>query len=157
MRMSENQINYSDFEPDWWDALGVAAEAVAAEVDQLIDSTFGVGGIAAAEKAALSAAAARMYDSQQAMKLAAEAGVRALSYADQPDSALFRDALASRIAYENVAKVAANDAGQILRDSGVDRALASKVATVASVLGPAINIAQLGAAAATGDAYVVAQ
>jgi Ca2+-binding RTX toxin-like protein len=157
MKMSENQINYSDFEPDWWDAAGIAAEAVASEIDQLIDSTFGVGGLSAAEKAAVSAAAARMYDSQQAMKAAAEAGVRALSYADQPDSPLFRDALASRLSYENIAKAAANDAGQILRNSGTDLALASKIAMVANVLGPAINIAQLGVAAATGDANVVAQ
>ena len=155
--MSENQINYSDFEPDWWDAAGIAAEAVASEIDQLIDSTFGVGGLSAAEKAAVGAAAGRMYDSQQAMKAAAEAGVRALSYADQPDSPLFRDALASRLSYENIAKTAANDAGQILRNSGTDLALASKVAMVANILGPAINVAQLGAAASTGDAYVVAQ
>ena len=53
MKMSENQINYSDFAPDWWDAVSVTAEAVASQMNLLIDSTFCFGGIPAAVKAAL--------------------------------------------------------------------------------------------------------
>ena len=155
--MAENLIDYQNFQTDWWDAVGVTAEAVKTEVTRLIDSTFGPGGLSAIQRTALEQATFRQYEAQQAMKAAGAAAVRAASYADLPDSTLFKDAVASRSAYENIAKAAVGDAGQIMKAAAADGALASKLLTVANVLGPAINAAQLGAAAATGDAYVVGQ
>ena len=155
--MSENLIDYSNFQPDWWDAVDVSGEAIKTEISRLIDSTFGPGGLSAIQKQALEAAGAKQYDAQKAMKAAGEAAIRAISYADQPNSVLFKDALASRIAYENIAKAASNESTQIIKNAGVDAALVSKLSVVAKVLGPAINIAQLGNAAATGDAYIVGQ
>jgi hypothetical protein len=123
----------------------------------LIDSTFGPGGLSAIQRTAMEQATFRQYEAQQAIKAAGAAAARAATYADLPDSAQFRDAVASRITNENIARSAANDASQIMRNAAVDSALASKLVTVANVLGPAINAAQLGAAASTGDAYVVGQ
>ncbi len=98
--MPEKTIDYSNFQLDWWDSAGIGAESVKLQMDILIDSTFGVGGISSIQKNALAAAALRQYDSQQAMKAAGAASIRAASYADLPNSALFKDALASRIAYK---------------------------------------------------------
>ena len=43
--MSENLIDYSNYESDWWDGVGVSVEGVNTEIGLLIDATFGVGGI----------------------------------------------------------------------------------------------------------------
>ena len=155
--MSENLIDYSNFQPDWWDAAGVTGEAVKTEITRLIDNTFGIGGLSAIQKTAIELSTFKQYEAQQAIKAAGAAAVRAVSYADMPGSALFRDALASRIAYENIAKNLVTEAGQIMRNAAVDGALVSKLSTIVNILGPAINTVQLGAAAATGDAYIVSQ
>ena len=38
--MSENTINYQDFQPDWWDNAGATAEAVKAGIDDIISKNF---------------------------------------------------------------------------------------------------------------------
>jgi hypothetical protein len=157
MTMSNNLIDYSNFQPDWWDLAGATGEAVKAEINRLIESAFGVGGLSAIQKTAIEQAAFKQFEAQQAMKAAGAAALRAATYADIPGSALFQDALASRIAYENISKNLVTEAGQIMKNAAADGALVAKLAAVANVLGPAINVAQLGAAAATGDAYTVGQ
>ena len=155
--MADNEIDYSTFQPDWWDAAGATTEAIKTEIAILVDSTFGTGGLPAIQKAAIEQATFAQYEAQQAIKAAAAAAAKAASYADIPDSVLYKDAVASRIAYENIAKNYINESAQVIKNAGADAALVSKLLKAAAVLGPAINIAQLGAAAATGDAYVVAQ
>ncbi|MDP3835691.1 MAG: hypothetical protein Q8Q82_17165, partial [Hydrogenophaga sp.] len=155
--MSEETYNYESFQLDWWDMAGAEAEAVGSAIDELIAETFGPGGLSAAKSNALSAAARAQFTGQQALKLAGVAAQEAYSYADLPDSPQFRNALANRIAYENIARSAFEDAQQIVRNSGVDLDLATKLKNVASVLGPTVNVMQMGSAVATGDAYIVAQ
>ncbi len=155
--MSSNVINYDTFKPDWWDAAGAGAEAIKAEIARLINETFGPAGLSAIQRTAIEQSAFRHYEAQQAIKAAGAAAVTAAGYADVPNSTLYKDAMASRAAYENIAKSLINDANQIMRSAAADGALASKIAMVANVLGPAINIAQLGAAASTGDSYIVGQ
>jgi len=154
--MAEDYLNYSNFQSDEWDYAGATAEAIKTEIARLIDNTFGNGGLSAIQKTAMEKAAFLHYEAQNAMKAAAAAAVRAASYADIPESVLFKDAEATRIAYQNIAKNLISESDQVMKNAGANAALASKIANAASALGSAINIAQLGWAASKGDAYLMA-
>jgi len=66
-------INYEGYERDWWDEVGITADAVKTGIDQLVQETFGTGGIPAAQQQAIADAAKLHYEAQEAMKLAAKA------------------------------------------------------------------------------------
>lgn len=149
--------NYQSFELDWWDDVGVTADAVKAAIANIIDQQFGPGGIPAIERQALIDAAFEQYRSQQSIKLAAAAAKEAAQYADVPDSPLYKNAMATVAANERIASTASNTASQIMDDAVTTATKMKWITGVANNLGPCINIVQLGAAAATGDAYEVGQ
>lgn len=74
--MSVTNINYSNFQPDWWDAAGVTTEAVKAEIASAIKSTFGTG-LTAIQQQSMIDSASKYYDWQQATKAAANAAQQA--------------------------------------------------------------------------------
>ncbi|MGY2172776.1 calcium-binding protein [Pseudomonas gingeri] len=152
--MADSQINYSTFEPDWWDGVGVSAEAVKGGIEKAIQEAYG-GTLSEANKKALADAAYQHHLAQNAMKASAAAAKEALQYADLPDSPLYKNATATAKAYESIAKSAMGEANQIMSNANAGSALATNLSRLASVLGPAINIAQLGTAMSTGDAYEV--
>ncbi|WP_256262445.1 calcium-binding protein [Pseudomonas gingeri] len=152
--MANSQIDYSTFEPDWWDGVGVSAEAVKGGIEKAIQEAYG-GTLSEANKKALADAAYQHHLAQNAMKASAAAAKEALQYADLPDSPLYKNATATAKAYESIAKSAMGEANQIMSNANAGSALATNLSRLASVLGPAINIAQLGTAMSTGDAYEV--
>ena len=155
--MSDTLINYDNFQPDEWDAAGATAEIVKAEITRLIDSTFGVGGISAIQREAILDATYKHAEAQKAMQAAGEASLRAASYADIPNSPLFKEAVSSRIANENIAKSLISQAEQVMQNAKADIALTSKLLTVGKVLGPAVDVIQVGVAAYSDDAYIFGQ
>ncbi|GFM76187.1 hypothetical protein PSCICM_20060 [Pseudomonas cichorii] len=152
--MASSQIDYSTFEPDWWDGVGVSAEAVKGGIEQAIYEAYG-GSISDANRKALADAAYQHYLAQSAMKASAAAAREALQHADLPDSQLYKNAAATAKAYESIAKNAIGEANQIMSNANASAALTTNLSRLASALGPAINIAQLGVAINTGDAYEV--
>ncbi|MFJ2541220.1 hypothetical protein [Pseudomonas sp. NPDC087614] len=152
--MASSQIDYSTFEPDWWDGVGVSAEAVKGGIEKAIHEAYG-GSLSESNQKALADAAYQHHLAQNAMKASAAAAKEALQYADLPDSPLYKNATATAKAYESIAKSAMGEANQIMSNANAGGALATNFSRLASVLGPAINIAQLGTAMNTGDAYEV--
>ncbi len=39
--MSRDSIEYSDFQPDWWNTVGVPADAIAKSIKDILDNSFG--------------------------------------------------------------------------------------------------------------------
>ena len=75
--MSTATIDYTDFQPDWWDGVGATAEAVKAGIESVINGAFGVGGVSEIQKQALIDAGYQQYQMQQAMKAAGAAAQQA--------------------------------------------------------------------------------
>ena len=148
-------FDYSNFKPDGWDALGATGELVKAELEIKVKDAFGATGVSAIQQKAIADAAYHQYQAQEALRAAAKAAQDAAKYADLPDSPLYQNAVATVKANENIAASAVKQATQIMDDAKVNGALAGNIGKVASVLGPAINAAQLGSAMASGDAYEV--
>src|SRR6187402_1127747 len=117
--MPNGTISYAVFCLKKKNKIGATAEAVKAQIALLIEQAFpdGVSGI---QKQAAKEATEMMYKSQQAMKDAAAAAQRAAQYADLPDSPLYKDAISSKTAYENIARNFANEARQIGTNAKLD-------------------------------------
>ena len=149
--MSGQAISYSDFEPDWWDAVGVPADAIAKGIQSEIEKSFG-NTLPEIQKKALADAAHQQYRAQEALKASAAAAKDALQYADMPESPQYKSAMANSKAQESLAKAATERAAQIVSDFKIDSAIVGNLSKVAAVVGNAVNIAQIGAAAYSDDA-----
>jgi hypothetical protein len=150
-------ISYQNFQPDWWAGIGAAAESVKIAIEDAINTAFGDGGIPAIQRQAIIDVARTNFDYQPAMKGAAAAAQDAARYADLPNSPLYQNAIATQRAYERIASNSSIQAAQIIKSAGTDVALVSNMRKLGSLLGPAINIIDLGEAASSGDAFVVAE
>ncbi len=48
--MSTTNIDYNNFQPDWWDTVGITAETVKASIENSINEAFGSTGVTAIQE-----------------------------------------------------------------------------------------------------------
>ena len=150
-KMATTNISYQDFKPDWWDAVGISAEAVKAQIGSITESAFGPVGISAIQMQSMVDSIFANYQGQQALKAAANAAQEATRYADLPNSPLYLNAIATQASSENIAAQWFAQSTQIMKNTELNSIMVGNATRLASALGPTINTIQLGVAVVSGD------